>query len=500
MKSKSVKLMTFLVGALALLIVIFSVFYSAATTAQSSSFIDNLPPGYTVSSGQLSMGKSCSCSTGGISGAPEPPPPCRTQPCFGSSLTRYGWLKTNAEAVSSEFCKKVRTDGKSVPPCFQLDGDDAVVISGSMSPVQNLTYYSLTLYQAFTYDNRFSSNYAPLQSSVSLSPNNANLKLGRSGKYVLIITASTRTLDVVQKALRANGVPDAIINTYLIPTSVANVGKSDFPDQLSLELRLTPQGEAEKQQVNTFVQETAPNTKVFFIRGPGIEGDVTFDDIPKWEDNIRATDVEYSTGLDQKLTALEAAVTKRYAQQGYHLKARIVEDVFRVDSSVCRMSHKSCVFDSPDALYSIFPCDFSPSRLRNGNCKIQLQKNSNDVLMLLGVNHSVVGDKTLAAYFSVESRTTSGSRDGTFSFIGLDTQGSANQYLPRRQATNLYAVKIARDCGSDSYCASAPSLGDISDPTGFYILGRIYLDKVTGTAPNPANLVPSVIVWFTKNP
>src|SRR3712207_7692129 len=46
------------------------------------------------------------------------------------------------------------------------------------------------------------------------------------------------------------------------------------------------------------------------------------------------------------------------------------------------------------------------------NCNIQLGANSNDVLMLLGVNHSLVGDKTLAAYISQESRTT-GDRKST---------------------------------------------------------------------------------------
>lgn len=123
--------------------------------------------------------------------------------------------------------------------------------------------------------------------------------------------------------------------------------------------------------------------------------------------------------------------------------------------------------------------------------------------MLLGVNHSLVGGKTLATYISQESRTSdSNSQDGTFTFVGLYTRGSANQYLTRRNRrkdSNLYAIKIARNCGSSLYCAAVPYLGGTPENTGFYLTGRIYLDKVTKSASNPANLVPSILLWLTKN-
>jgi hypothetical protein len=492
------RLSTLIVFSLSLLILISGVFYANKITAQTS-FINSLPPGFISYPGQLAMGKSCSCATGGISGAPPQAPPCGTDVCFGSSSTRYGFILTRAEGINSTACDQIRQQTPSLPPCFQLDGDDAVVISGSMSPLQNLSYYGFTLYQSLTYSDKYRSNFAGIQSSIGLNINKVNLKLGINGRYVLIFTANNRTLNIIKRALNTSGVPDAIINHYPVPASVTNLGKTNYPDQLTLQLRLTSQSPEEKQQVNSFVQETAPATKVLFIKGPGENGQITFDNIPKWEDTLRSNPIEYQIGLDRQLALLERSVTNTYARQGYAVKARLTESLRHVDPKECRDTSTGCVYDSPDALYSSFPCDFSPTKLRSGTCFFQLDQNSDDVLMLLGVNHSLVGDKTLAAYFSTESRTGEGSKDGTFSFVGLYTQDSAKQYWPRTKGDNLYAVKITRDCGSSPYCASVPFLGEPSDTTGFYIVGRIYLDQATASGPNPANLIPAVLLWFSKS-
>jgi hypothetical protein len=493
------RLISVIVFTLSLFIVISSVFYSRTTTAQAS-FVGSLPPGYTSYPGQLAMGKSCSCATGGISGAPAPAPACGTAVCYGSSSTRYGFISTKAEGINSRACKELSTRKVILPPCFQLDGDDAIVISGSMSPVQNLSYYGFTLYQSLTSNSNFPSNFAAIQSSVGANLNSANFKLGSNGKYIVIFTASNNTLNVIKRTLNSIGVPNAIINHYPVPASVANVGKVDYPDQLTLQLRLTAQSPEEKQQVNTFVQETAPETKVIYIKGPGEDGDITFDDIPKWEDTLRSNPIEYEIGLDRQLATLERSVTNTYARKGYGVKARLTESVIHVDTKECRdTASVGCVYDSPDAIYSSFPCDFSPAYIRNKNCYIKLEQNSDDVLMLLGVNHTLVGDKTLAAYFANESKIGIASKDGTFSFVGLYTEGSAKQYWPRSKGDNLYAVKITRDCGDSPYCAAVPFLGNPSSKTGFYIVGRTYLDKATASSPNPANLIPAVLLWFSKS-
>lgn len=491
----SMKILSFLAGMISIPLA----FSSQAATANSGSFVENLPPNYTSYAGKLVMGKSCSCSSSSISGAPPGPPPCNTNPCYGSSHTRYGWVYTNVEGINSSFCDQMMETSSGVPPCFQLDGDDAIIISGTVSTIKDVPFYSFTAYQSFTYNSDFSSNYAALGSSVGLSINNANIKKGTNGKYILIVTANTQTLDTVKNALKASGVPNSIINTYLLPASITNVGSSSYPDQLSLLLRITTQSQTERQQAETFVQQTAPETKVAFIKGPGITGDVTWDDIPKWNNQLRSTTVEYDKKFDQKLNALEQAVINSYARKGYTLKASLTQSMTHVDPQECRTTPSYCAYDSPDALYTSFPCDFAPGPLDTLGCDIQIPKDSDDVLMLVGVDHSLVYDKSLAAYLSFESKTSIGSQDGTFSFVGYYTQGSAAQYVSSTNARNLYAVKITRTCGSDPFCVTVPYQGGTPENTGFYTLGRIYLDKVTATGSNPANLIPARLLWFTKS-
>lgn len=499
MKRKLNRIIALLAGTLTLLLFVYLPFHSQPTTAQNS-FISNLPAGYVAYPGSLAIGKYCTCSTGGISGAPPGPPPCNTSTCFGSSNTRYAWVNTNTVGIRSAVCDEQKQKIKGLPPCFQLDGDDALVISGSISPLQNLAYYSFNIYQTLAYNEASQSKYTPIQASVNLGFNNSNLQQGANGKYVLIFAANTNTINVVKQSLRATGVPDAIINTYLVPSSVANLGNSSYPEQLSLLLRLTAQSETERQQVNTFIQKTAPATAVIFIKGPGKTGDVTFNNLRKWENTIRVNSLEYRLGLDQNLAELERNVKLKYAQQGYRLKARIPEKLLHVEPNECRANFKGCVFDSPDAVYTSFPCEFSPGKVRNGNCQITLEKNSDDVVMWLGVDHTLVGQKTLAAYWSGESQGFREGNDGTFSFVGLYTQGSAKQYMRPSKAHNLYAVKISRNCGKQPFCAAVPyRTGPKDDRIGFIIVGRTYLDKLTGSGPNPANLVPSALLWFTKS-
>jgi hypothetical protein len=504
MKSKLSNFFSIFVGALALLIFSYTLLQSIPTSAQTS-FLGNLPRGYRAYPGQLELSASCSCS-GVISGASEPLPRCGTTTfCYGNSYTQYAQISTTVPGINSTYCDQLKQERRLGFPCFQLDGDDAIVISGSMSPIErNFTYYSFAFYQTYTDDPRFPDDYTTTRSSANLGVNNRTLKTGLQGRYILIVTANTNTLNTVKNALKATGVPERVINSYLVPASMTNVGSSNKPDQLSLLLRITFQSDEEKQRLLTFVKQTAPNTKVAFIKGPRITGNVTFDNLPKWENTLRVNSTEYDTGLDQKLVSLEQSVTNSYSQKGYRLKARLVENLFHLNPDKCRSDPSNCGYDSPDALYSLFPCRFSPSpSLGNLSCNIKIGPNSSDELMLLGVNHSTVGDKTLASFISKESNPAPGSRDGTFTIAGLYTQGSANQYLGAANAANLYAVKIARNCGSELYCATLSNKAGAdatAEKIGFSVLGRAYLDKVTGSAPNPANLVPSVLLWFTKSP
>jgi hypothetical protein len=131
---------------------------------------------------------------------------------------------------------------------------------------------------------------------------------------------------------------------------MTNVGTSAYPDQLSFLVRLTSQTPEERQQVDAFVQENSTVTKVAFIKGPGANGDVTYDNLPKWEDTLRANNVEYITGLNQKLRQLEQAVISRYVKEGYKFYASLTENMSHGDARYCSTNPTYCAYDSPDAL------------------------------------------------------------------------------------------------------------------------------------------------------
>lgn len=40
----------------------------------------------------------------------------------------------------------------------------------------------------------------------------------------------------------------------------------------------------------------------------------------------------------------------------------------------------------------------------------------------------------------------------------------------------------------------------LSPGEGFYLGGRIYLDPISKTGPDPANFLPSVLLWYKNEP
>ncbi|WP_315784815.1 hypothetical protein [Fischerella sp. JS2] len=472
---------------------------SGKATANST-FQENLPPGYQLSAGTLVVGQSCSCASFGLPGAPSAPPcaPTEGNLCFGSSNTRYAWAYTDVAGIKGEKCAEKQNEGLMIGPCFQLDGDDAVVIYGK-TPDQ-ITYYSMTLYNSLAY-NPSSSDYAITMASINLDLNNRNLQTTTSSpfnsNYALVITSNTNTFNVVKNALIKSGIPAKAINSYLFPAKYANAATTTNPTQLSFLFRMTTQTAQERQRVNAFVEQTAPNTKVVFVKSPGTTGDVTDANLKRWEDNLRIDNSEYQKLLDQKLNSLQANVVSYYQQQGYTLKHTITETIKHSDPVACNENFGFCAYDSPNALYTSYTCDFSPVVTAVG-CGFVLE--NGDFLMLIGVDHSTVvtdPNKGLATYFSYESKGFANGQ--TFSFVGLNTQGSANRFFSSGDGTNLFAIRInPYSCANDPYCVIPFNQGTPQENT-FFLLGRVYLDHVTATGPNPANLIPARVLWFTKN-
>jgi hypothetical protein len=249
--------------------------------------------------------------------------------------------------------------------------------------------------------------------------------------------------------------------------------------------------------IQFFDQVSDPVIQVAFVEGPGKKGNVT--NIPFWEDTIKTNNTIPISDLSQRLNQLQNDVISTYTAQGYSLNQILNEELRHSDPNYNRENGLFGAYDSPDALYSYFS-DGSIDSASLGSV-ISL-KGTDDLLIIIGADASTIGDGNAATYWSYQSKPYQGLTE-TFAFTGIFTQGSAEQYLPRDIAQNLFAVAIKPSNnfgGGQPYTVNIPYDSVDSLKKSFGIVGRVYLDKVTGSAPNPANLLPSRILWLTKNP
>lgn len=239
-----------------------------------------------------------------------------------------------------------------------------------------------------------------------------------------------------------------------------------------------------------------PVVKAAFIKGPRQTGNVT--DVPDWTETLRNNPVELS--LSSNLDTLQQRVLNTYAQQGYALKQTLTEEIRRVDSDLARANDEFGAYDSPDANYTSFRGGEEDPVLGS----IIRFESDDDILIIIGADHTITGDDTNATYWSYESKSVGRSKPETFSFTNRYTINSATQFLSPEVAQDLFAVKITRSNifgAGQPYTVNIPfQPGTTAQQNQFSLVGRIYLDKVTGSAPNPANILPSRILWLTKNP
>jgi hypothetical protein len=408
-------------------------------------------------------------------------PPCGDNPnCVGANpITQYGYAILPSAAGSR---------------LFSLNGDDAFVVFGFAPPA--ITYYSFEPFQYLKF-NPQTGQYFATYSNIGLGLNQLTINTlgGPNDQPFALIVASDHTLAyTVHKALLEAGVPEGMISHLLIPSQFANNGQPD-PDMLAFLIRLTYRTPQEEQLITNYINQTPPPMGLIFFGGLGSTGNVMDSDLPEWGDFERLDSSELNAGVGADLDILVNQVIATYQAQGYTLKNTGAESLSVYDPQRdCRDVYQNCFIASPDAAYAYFYCPPGSQSL----CGITLS-NSTDFVIIAGVDHHRYAGDTLATYFMHTAFTK---YRGTISpMLDLDMEGSATQYLGGTgvDPTNLYAVKLSRSCNGSPYCVELPSgTGGVPLSSPFTVTSRIYLDKVTGTAPNPADFVPAKLLWFGK--
>jgi len=387
--------------------------------------------------------------------------------------------------------------GTPTPTSFPLDGDDAFVVYGTTPPP--ITYYSFTINQYSQY-NPVTGQYFNTASSIGLSLNQENLNsLGGPNNtfFALIVAADFKAAYAVHQALLEAGVPEGTISHLLFPARFAN-RSLPFPDQLGFVLRLTQRTPGELQMIKDYIAQSPSNMQILFFDGPGQSGDVMDKDLPNWKDTLRTDASEADAGAGSGLATLVDQIISKYQAEGYTLAAVGEENLQHVDPQAqCRDVYQPCNFDAPDALYARFYCPDSNGG--TSTCLTRLPDNQG-FLIVAGVNHHAFSDDTLNTYFSY-AVTRYTDLAGVVTFIDLDTAGSSVSYLGDTgvDPSTVFAMKISRSCGTEPYCLEVPwGTNGVSQYNPFMITERIYLDKVTASAPNPASFTGSKLLWFVK--
>jgi hypothetical protein len=287
--------------------------------------------------------------------------------------------------------------------------------------------------------------------------------------------------------------------TYTIPVGEFFTGDVKYLTFINEEDVLNPQSESMFNDIKFFENVPEPIIKASFVKAPGIDGNVF--EVPTWEDTLRPDDVGLTSYYTQKVDQLQQNVVNTYLQQGYSLNEVLTEEMEHSDPNLKRQEDKFGAYDAPDALYTYFRGGSVNSQPPVDIGSLIEFQSEDDFLIIIGADPTMMGNSDLATYWSYQSKPYLNNPE-TFAFTGLHTKGSALQYTNPELAEHLFAVKIKPSNefgGGQQYTVNIPYDNVQSLSQAFGIVGRIYLDPLTTSAPNPANLIRSRILWFTQN-
>ena len=408
---------------------------------------------------------------------------CAASPdCYANNpYNAYGVvLQPIDPQVKNNPCTKSDLNDGPCTALFQMSGGDALVLVGKT--ISDARYVNFLL-------NQFD-RWVPgkgrekTESSIGLGINHLTLKycgVGPfDGAFVMIVTASTAAGNMIKSYLTDSGVPEDVINEYYFHRDFANGHLGDTADNLTFFYRISC---ADDAALEAYIESTP--MKVFMIRGESTAtGDV--DHMEEWTPRPDPTELEHEDNL---MTLVERIILHYWHDFG--MPHRIMfEDCNHLTPNECRgegTGLETCHWDNPDALYlsySGYEASIKP-----------LLNDEDDFVIIAGVNHTQFGLSNYFAYFMYPDSH----RVGSPGFLDSEAIGSAQQYWPEA-GDWFFAYKIGLNCEGDPWCVDISSLEQSIEPgEEFVVKGRIYLDPMSLTGPDPDNFLSSVMLWYKGN-
>jgi len=362
-----------------------------------------------------------------------------------------------------------------------MSGEDVLFVFGKTVP--EARYFNFLLAQEGRWDGEEGRELT--ESSVGLGINHLTINTYGEDPYnawfYMIVSASAGAANSLKNYLINQGAPEEAINTYLFHRDFANGYLGENADTLRFQLRMSC---SDPQVVDPYIAN-APLGVYMFRSNPMAVGDVV--EMEEW---VPRQDTAELDDEEDMVTLVTEIITQNWAQYEAPFLSNF-ETLFHLDPERCRgvpPEPDHCHYDNPDALYVEF--------VWYDMGLIPFVLDDNDFIILVGANHGLYELETYFAYFF-----TRGSDYYGFSgFQDEETIGSAQQYWPEA-GDRFFAYKIAMNCNGEPWCLELPTGPEgLSPGEEFFINGRIYLDPVSLTGPDPANFLPSVVIWYKNEP
>jgi hypothetical protein len=387
---------------------------------------------------------------------------------------------------------------------FNLDMNDALLVMGTTPPEVHYFSYRSYLSQAIDekgYERKrnFQSEtitpvgvnspgasenpFMRLFSSLGDTINNLSINTeGENAPYnskMMIISTANQSIDtLVRKTAVAGGYNEGIINTDVIPSQVLNMGHEASSDRYIFLHRVNDA--MDQEALDAYLAE--PPIKVYYLTMQNEIEENPFD-VPDMR--VRGNG-KTEFALYPEMKELRSAILSKYGEAGYQ-EYELVTKPWLPESYDALQQQYNALGEIRDTAYLATET-------------FKLPDDPDVFAIAYGVIHSETGK---SAYSNISVYGTE-KANGVAGLMDDKTKGSATEFLSGSEnAGYFYVVKIARDCGNESYCIEVPA--DDEQPCytapldkDVFVVFRAYLEPETMTGPNPVEMIYDQVILFEK--
>jgi hypothetical protein len=298
-----------------------------------------------------------------------------------------------------------------------------------------------------------------------------------SQMFIIIVTPDMNTERLIRQAAIANGYPESVLNTLVIPPAICNLGLDKDNDYFSVGMRVAPYDD---DSFATYINQNP--IKVCKVTPP-----TTKDAAPYTVPNLRIRGTG-RTELDllPALKELRQAILDKY--QETHNYQELTTDIWLNESYIGMQQGIDSMAESRDTVYL-------------GTNPFVLPENEEAFVIVYGANHYKTQKATYCNFIAYGLPSYNGVEDVCFSAEKADD--SAAVYLPNPSVARdkLYAWKVTRiKKQNEQYCMLLPT-GDpmykIPSDSEMFIGFRAYLEPATGVGPAWQELIFDRAILFT---